>query len=75
MGLSCHGLSVRRDGLLIPSGAVAVMDEEQGAAQGNDWHQDFCRGPVFFCVEEGSAGDRIGEHKVQTIPGRKGSSV
>lgn len=35
----------------------------------------FVGGLCFFGVEEGSAGDRIGEHKVQTIPGRKGSSV
>lgn len=56
------------------------MDGEQGTAQGNDGHWDFCRASVCDCVEEGRAGnrragDRTGECKVRAIPGRKDGPI
>lgn len=73
-GTQLHGLGVRKNGLLMASGALAAGVGEHGTPQGNDGDQAFCRRSVCGSVEE-RTGDRMEEDKVQTIPGREDNPV
>lgn len=45
-----------------------MVDGEQGTAQGNDGHWDFCRGSVCDCVAERRARDRMGGKQSENQP-------